>query len=346
MGLDDWDFDLPPERIARRPADRRTDARLLIVGLPDGSPRHAHVSALPEVLRPGDLLVANDSRVMRARLAARRATGGAVELLLLGAGPGEVDALARPARKLRRGDRLRIEGAGSVEVVAEAVDGIVRLRFDEDPAAVMERCGRLPLPPYLERDADAEDDVRYQTVFADTLGSSAAPTAGLHLDRDLLAALGERGVGFATVTLHVGLGTFRPLRDEDVAQGELHPEVWTVPPATAEAVAATRARGGRVIAVGTTSARALQSATPPAATLPAAGSGTTRLFLRPPDRPTAFDGLLTNFHLPRSSLLMLVATLCGRERLLSAYAEALRAGYRFYSYGDAMLLLPEVGEHP
>ncbi|MCB9685276.1 MAG: tRNA preQ1(34) S-adenosylmethionine ribosyltransferase-isomerase QueA [Alphaproteobacteria bacterium] len=341
MALDDWDFDLPPERIARRPAERRTDARLMVVPLPTGSPRDARISDLPELLRDGDLLVANDSRVMRARLGARRATGGAVELLLLGAGPGEIEALARPARKLRVGDRLSVDGGSQVEIVGAAVDGIVRVRFDEAPEAVMARAGRLPLPPYLERDADAEDDVRYQTVFADALGSSAAPTAGLHLDRELLATLAARGAGFATVTLHVGLGTFRPLRDEDVAQGELHPEVWTVPSATAEAVAETRARGGRVIAVGTTSARALQSATPTGATLPVAGSGTTRLFLRPPDRPTAFDGLLTNFHLPRSSLLMLVATLCGRERLLAAYADALLAGYRFYSYGDAMLLLPE-----
>lgn len=336
--LSTWDFDLPDARIARRPTDARSASRLMHVPLEGGPPSHRSFADLPELLRAGDLLVANDSRVMAARLRATRSTGGAVELVLLEAGPGVVQALARPARKLRRGDVLTV-GDGTATVVREAVDGVVELSFDRDPVAVMGERGEIPLPPYLTRPADAADLERYQTVYAGPLGSSAAPTAGLHFDAQLLATLEAHGIGFATVTLHVGLGTFRPLRDEDLDRGELHAERYDVPVATAERIAETRARGGRVVAVGTTSARTLESATPTGATGPRPGPGTTTLFVRPPYTFRSVNGLITNFHLPKTSLLMLVGALCGRERLLAAYAEAVRTGYRFYSYGDAMLLL-------
>lgn len=338
-GLDDWDFPLPPERIARRPEERRSASRLMHLPLGGGDPRHLRFDALPGLLRPGDLLIANDSRVMAARLAARRATGAAVELVLLEPGPGEVEALARPARRLRAGEVLSLTGGGEVEVTRAAIDGVVRLRFDRDPAEVMAAQGEVPLPPYLERPADAADRERYQTVYAGPLGSAAAPTAGLHFDPPLLARLEREGVGFATVTLHVGLGTFRPLRPEDLAAGRLHAERWEVPAATADRIRAARAAGGRVIAVGTTATRTLESATPEGSREPQAGAGVTTLFLRPGDRLRCVDGLVTNFHLPKSSLLFLVAALVGRERLLAAYDEAVRTGYRFYSYGDAMLLV-------
>lgn len=336
--LSAWDFELPDAQIARRPADARSASRLLHLPLAGGPPVHLRFSDLPQLLRPGDLLVANDSRVMPARLRAVRATGGAVELVLLHPGPGEVTALARPARKLRPGDVLTV-GDSRATVVREAVDGVVALRFDRDPALVMHEQGEVPLPPYMDRSADAADRERYQTVYAGPLGSSAAPTAGLHFDAGVFAALAERGVGFATVTLHVGLGTFRPLRDEDLARGELHAERYTVPADTVARIVETRARGGRVIAVGTTSARTLEAATEPGARVPEASSGVTTLFVRPPYAFRTVDALITNFHLPKSSLLMLVGALCGRERLLDAYAEAVRTGYRFYSYGDAMLLV-------
>lgn len=338
MRLDPWHFDLPQDRIARRPTEPRSAARLMTLPIEGGAPRHHAFSDLPSLLRPGDLLVANDSRVMASRLRAERPTGGRVELVVLEPGPGEVDVLARPARKLREGEVLALSGGGTATITRESVDGVVRVRFDRDPACVMAAQGEMPLPPYLDRPADAADAERYQTVYAGPLGSAAAPTAGLHFDAAVLAALADRGIGWATVTLHVGLGTFRPVRDEDLARGELHPERWSVPEQTRRAIARTRAEGGRVIAVGTTSARTLESAAD------GEDSGVTRLFVRPPYTFRAIDGLVTNFHLPGSSLLMLVAALVGRERLLDAYAEAVREGYRFYSYGDAMLLVRGPGD--
>lgn len=335
----EWQFELPPDRIADRPAERRSGSRLMVVRLTGGPPEHRGFADLPALLARGDLLVANDSRVMAARLRASRATGGAVELVLLSPGPGEVEALARPARRLRHGEELRLAGGGTATVARAAVDGVVRVRFDREPAEVMAAQGELPLPPYLDRPADRADAERYQTVFAGPLGSAAAPTAGLHFDEDVLGALRGRGIGFATVTLHVGLGTFRPLRPEDVAAGRLHEERYDVPAATVEAIARTRAAGGRVIAVGTTSARTLESATAEGSRTPEAGPGATTLFVRPPYRFRAIDGLVTNFHLPGSSLVRLVGALVGRDRLLAAYGEAIGVGYRFYSYGDAMVIV-------
>ncbi len=337
--LDAWDFPLPDGLIARHPPPSRGDSRLLHVPLSgDGCASHPF-NALPTLLRPGDLLVANDTRVMAARVRARRSTGGQVELLLLEAGPGAVSALARPARKLKTGDMLTLAGGGHGEIVAEATDGVVQVRLDRDPEQVMAEQGELPLPPYLGRDAEPADTDRYQTLFAGPLGAAAAPTAGLHFTPGLVAALRDRGIATHTLTLHVGLGTFRTLRPADIDAGELHPERYAITVDLVRAVADTRARGGRVIAVGTTSARALEAATPEGERLPESGSGTTRLFIQPGYRFRSVDGLVTNFHLPKSSLLMLVAALSGRERLLEAYASAIERRFRFYSYGDAMLLV-------
>jgi S-adenosylmethionine:tRNA ribosyltransferase-isomerase len=338
-GADSWNFALPDDRIAREPAPERAGSRLMALPIAGGDPRHHRFSDLPDLLRPGDLLVGNDSRVMAARLRARRASGGAVELVLLEPGPGPVPALARPTRKLREGEVLTLAGGGSARIVGHVEPGTVVVELDRDPEAVMAEQGEVPLPPYLARAPIPADRDRYQTVYARDLGSAAAPTAGLHFDPAILARLGERGIGFATVTLHVGLGTFRPLREEDLARGELHPERYSVPEATAAKIDETRRSGGRVVAIGTTTARTLESATPAGARVPSPGSGVTRLFVRPPYAFQALDGLITNFHLPGSSLLMLVGALVGRERLLAAYDEAVRSGYRFYSYGDAMLLV-------
>ncbi|MCB9681411.1 MAG: tRNA preQ1(34) S-adenosylmethionine ribosyltransferase-isomerase QueA [Alphaproteobacteria bacterium] len=340
--LDLWDYDLPAGHIATRPAPRRELARLMHVPLAGGAFVDHVVDDLDGLLRPGDLLVGNDSAVMAARLTARRASGGAVEVLLLGTGDdGAVPALLRPARRLKEGEVLAVGDAGQVHVEAlPDADGIARVRVTPSARAVMAAVGALPLPPYLGRSADAADTDRYQTVYAGPLGSAAAPTAGLHFTPTLLDRCRDRGVGFATVTLHVGIGTFRPLRPEDVERGELHAEPWWVPEATAAAIAATRAAGGRVIAIGTTATRVLESAAAVADDgVVRAGAGVTRIFLRPGHRFAAVDGLLTNFHLPRSSLMMLVACLVGRERLLDAYRTAVSRGYRFYSYGDAMLLV-------
>lgn len=334
-----WDYPLPEEQVARRPAAVRSRSRLLYLPRAGGEPLDHTFADLPGLLRPGDLLVGNDTRVMPARLRARRATGGAVEVLLLEPGPGPVRALVRPLRRLAPGEELALKSGASLRLLERLDDGQALVELDRDPLEVMEAEGEMPLPPYLGREAVPEDRERYQTVFARAPGSAAAPTAGLHFDAELLGALEALGIGFARVTLHVGIGTFRPLRPEDLARGELHEERWEVSEEAAGRVAATRAAGGRVIAVGTTSVRTLESATPPGAHAPEPGAGATRLFVRPGYRFRSVDGLVTNFHLPRSSLLMLVAAMVGRERLLSAYATAIGRGYRFYSYGDAMLVL-------
>lgn len=337
--LERWQYHLPPDRVASHPAPRRDEARLLVLDRDGGTLRHRVVRDLPGLLRPGDLLVANDSRVIPARLRCVRASGGQVEILVLSPEEGAVPALLRPARRLKVGESLAVVGGGRIRVVALPDDeGLASVVCEPSTAAVL-ASGEMPIPPYLGREAEPVDAERYQTVYAAQAGSVAAPTAGLHLTHELLAELQGAGIGFATVTLHVGIGTFRPLRAEDVARGELHPEPWVVPQDTAEAIARTRAAGGRVIAVGTTSTRVLETAARDDGSVPA-GGGTTRLFIRPPWRWKAVDGLLTNFHLPGSSLLMLVGSLVERDRLLEAYREAVREKYRFYSYGDAMLVLP------
>jgi S-adenosylmethionine:tRNA ribosyltransferase-isomerase len=333
-----WEFNLPSSAIARYPAAERSASRLMHVPL-DGTPlAHCVFTDLTQRLRPGDLLIGNNTRVMPARLRARRKTGGAIEILLLSPGPGPILALVRPLRKLKIGEVLEVEGGARATLLRRAEDGQVELELDTDPVEVMNRAGAMPLPPYLERESEALDRLRYQTVYAGPLGAAAAPTAGLHFTDSLLNALDGHGVGFETLTLHVGIGTFRPLRPEDIARGTLHPEHYEISPETVSAIRETRARGGRIIAIGTTSARALESATGDSG-VPVPGPGTTRLFIQPPYAFRAIDGLITNFHLPRSSLLMLVGSLIGRKRLMDAYGTAVETGYRFYSYGDAMLLL-------
>lgn len=360
MRTEDFLYDLPSEAIAQEPAEPRDAARLLVHGIEADRTRHLRVRALVEELREGDLLVVNDTRVLPARLFARRATGGRVELLFLGpevvgaesASAGAWRAMVKPARKLSPGEELEVDGGLVARALAREGDGAiwtVELTDPEAPQtpipALLERAGRMPLPPYIAREAegdprDAADRERYQTVYAREPGAVAAPTAGLHFTPELLEALAERGVRRATVTLHVGLGTFLPVTVEEVQQHRMHAEVYEVPPAAVEAVAACRAAGGRVVAVGTTSVRALESSVDEQGAL-VAGAGETRLFLKPGDRLQVVDGLMTNFHLPGSTLLMLVSALAGRERMLGLYEEALREGYRFYSYGDAMLLLPD-----
>ena len=343
MDLADFDYALPPHQIAQEPTPDRDGARLLLLERTPAALRHASVRDLPELLRPGDLLVRNATRVLPARLRGRKPTGGAAEALLLGplpGSPGRYRALLRQSGRARPGAKLRFGPPGAeldAELVERGRDGLALLAFARgaDPYAI----GEAPLPPYIRREAARPEDLsRYQTVYARVPGSVAAPTAGLHLSEALLARLIQRGVEVADLVLEVGLGTFQKPSPEQLASGQLHEERFCLPAETAARVAAARARGGRVVAVGTTSARVLEAcARPDRGVEP--GEGTTRLFLRPGSRFQVVDALFTNFHLPRSSLLMLVAAFAGRQHVLAAYGEAVRAGYRFYSYGDAMLVL-------
>lgn len=336
-----YGFELPPELVAQRPLERRDGSRLLVdrgAALEDRG-----FAELDDLLEPGDLLVVNDSRVMPARCWVQRSTGGRVELLFLEPGPGPVEVMLRPGRRLKAGEVLNGPWGERVTLLEAREDGSWRVATEPEPMVLMERLGHMPLPPYIKRPDAAADRKRYQTLWASPPGSAAAPTAGLHFGDDLLARLQRRGVGRVAVTLHVGPGTFRPLRDVDLERGELHPERWIVPASTVRAIARTRADGGRVIAVGTTSVRALEAATPPGQDLPVAGSGSTRLFLREGDHLRVPDAIITNFHLPGSSLILLVAAVLGRERLLEVYGHAIARRYRFYSYGDAMLVLHAAG---
>ncbi len=341
--LELFDYALPPAQIAQHPLPERDAARLMVLDRSGESTEHGRVRDLLRWLRPGDLLVGNASRVRPARLRGCKETGGAAEALILGLLPDtpcQYRALLRCGGRLRKGQKFRF-GTEAETIEAELIDvsesGEVTLAFatDVSPYAV----GEMPLPPYIRRDRpDPEDRDRYQTVFACDPGSVAAPTAGLHLTASLLGDLVGRNVGWADVILHVGPGTFRPLRPEDLAAGRLHPEHFELPAATAAAVARTRAAGGRVVAVGTTTTRVLETCASEGGLVEPAESQTD-LFIRTGFRFRVVDALLTNFHLPRSSLLLLVAAFAGRERVLDAYAEAIAKGYRFYSYGDAMLLL-------
>ncbi|RKZ06856.1 tRNA preQ1(34) S-adenosylmethionine ribosyltransferase-isomerase QueA [bacterium] len=333
LSLDDYDFDLPEALIAQRPADVRAGSRLLV--WPAAGPLQSmRFTDLPSLLREGDLLVLNDTRVFAARLYGVRVQGaGKVELLLVSGTGSKFEALVRPGRKLRPGSRVLLDGGVEVEVGDAVAPGLRRIEF---PAGtdVMAHCrafGHVPLPPYIKRADDSVDRERYQTVFARNEGSVAAPTAGLHFDSAMLGELERRGVQSATVTLHVGPGTFRPVEDEQLDAGELHPEWRSVSGSTISALQACRERGGRVIAVGTTVCRSLESI--PEDT-DAALSGQTRLMIAPGFRFRFTDVLITNFHLPRSSLLLLVAAFAG-ERWREAYAQAVSEGFRFYSYGDA-----------
>jgi S-adenosylmethionine:tRNA ribosyltransferase-isomerase len=331
----DFDYALPEELIAQAPLAERSASRLLHVQ-PGGGVGDLRVTALPRLLAPGDLLVVNETRVVPARLYGHKASGGAVELLLERVLEHDV-ALAqlRTSHPPRAGTRLAFEGSADAEVIGRR-EPFFLVRFTEPVLEVLERAGHVPLPPYIRRRDEATDHERYQTVFARTPGSVAAPTAGLHFDAKLLDALAGRGVGRSAVTLHVGAGTFAPLREAQLASGRLHAERVSVGEAAVAAIAATRARGGRVIAVGTTVVRALETAAAGGAL--AHFTGETDLFIRPGFDFRVVDALVTNFHLPRSSLLMLVCAFGGRDRVLAAYRHAVANRYRFFSYGDAMLL--------
>jgi S-adenosylmethionine:tRNA ribosyltransferase-isomerase len=338
-----FDYDLPREAIAQEPAEPRDTARLLRLPPDESAPTDHVFRDLPRLLRRGDLLVVNRSRVFPARLLGQRKGGGAAELLLLrDLGDDRWDAFVRPGRRLRPGSTVTLEGGLTAVVESGAVgpEGrrVIALRAESGSVAeALERAGHVPLPPYILRADRAEDRERYQTVYAREKGSVAAPTAGLHFTRGLLDALRAEGIAIAELVLHVGPGTFRPVTVEDVGDHRLEPEPYVIPMDTAEAVASTRAAGGRVVAVGTTVVRTLEAAARDDRTV-AAGAGETSLVIQPGFAFRAVDALVTNFHLPKSSLLLLVSALAGRERVLAAYAEALRRGYRFYSYGDAMLI--------
>ncbi len=330
-------YELPSELIAQQPAEIRDASRLLLLRQGRLSDRRFH--ELPGMLREGDLLVVNDSRVMSARCHFRRASGGRVELLFLEPGPGAVCAMLRPCRRLKAGERLQGD-AGAVRLLQSLGEGLWRVETKPDPASMMAQAGQVPLPPYIERSAEPADRERYQTVFAGPPGSAAAPTAGLHFSEALLRRLAEKGVELTRITLHVGPGTFRPLRERDLQRGTLHPETWHISEEASQAIHRTRARGGRIIAVGTTAVRTLESAAiDQGCRTPQAARGSTRLFIRPGFAFQVIDGLITNFHLPGTSLLLLVAALTGEQALLAAYRHAIRQHYRFYSYGDAMLVL-------
>jgi S-adenosylmethionine:tRNA ribosyltransferase-isomerase len=341
----DFDYALHASAIAERPVARGS-SRLLVLDA-EGAQRHRTVRELPDLLAPGDLLVVNDTRVIRARLRGRRlaakgAAGGKLELLLVEpTSAGTWRVLLRPARRLRPGAGFELTSRAGDERLRGEVSGrsgaLFEVRFERPLEEVLERFGEVPLPPYIRRPADERDASDYQTVFAREPGAIAAPTAGLHFDDALVKALARRGIAIVVVTLHVGPGTFRPVEVEDPSGHTMDSERFAIPAETADAIARTRDRGGRVVAVGTTVVRALETAARPGGTV-ATGAGRSDLFIRPGHSFCVVDLLLTNFHLPRSTLLMLVAALGGRERVLAAYAEALASGYRFYSYGDAMLL--------
>jgi len=348
-----YDYPLPSELIAQAPPARRDASRLLVLDRATGTLSHREFADLPELLRPGDLLVANRSRVFPARLLGRRPGGGEAEVLLVRRQEPDLwEAMVRPGRRLRAGAvvdvapglRVRVEGpapGGSASPPARGETPLrhVRLLLDGlDPDSALERHGHVPLPPYIHRPDTPSDRERYQTVFARERGSVAAPTAGLHFTPELIERLRARGVEWGEVVLHVGPGTFRPVEAGDVRRHRVDPERFTVPAETAAAYERVRAQGRRVVAVGTTATRALESALDADGRLQA-GEGETDLVIVPGFRFRAVDALVTNFHLPRSSLLLLVTAFAGRARVLAAYSEAVRRRYRFYSYGDAMLLV-------
>ncbi len=342
MDTSDFDYALPPELIAQAPLAERDASRLLVLDRGSGALAHRRFTDFPELVAPGDLVVVNDSRVIPARLKPRRPGGGSAEVLLVSREAGGTwRALVRPGARIRPGATLAL-GEDAIEVLATLPGGQRRVRLasrgGESDDAILARHGQVPLPPYITREPEAADRDRYQTIYAAPPGSVAAPTAGLHFTRATLARLAARGARVARLTLHVGPGTFRPVRAADPARHRLESEAFEVPEAVARAVAETRSAGGRLWAVGTTVTRALESQAEPDGTVHP-GAGATSLFIRPGHTFRVVDHLVTNFHLPRSTLLMLVAAFAGRERVLAAYGEAIRMRYRFYSYGDAMLIL-------
>ncbi len=344
MKKSDFHYDLPEALIAQAPLPERSASRLLVVPPQGAAFVDQQVRDLVQWLRPGDLLVFNDTRVIPARVFGQKETGGRVEILIERLLPNNcARAQVGASKSPKPGSRIALDAGGEVEVLGR--DGeFYQLRFHVDGAleSWLLKAGRLPLPPYIQRDAGVDDDERYQTVFARELGAVAAPTAGLHFDQALLDALRGQGVEFGHVTLHVGAGTFQPVRVDDIHQHRMHSEWLNVGAALVEQMRATRARGGRVVAVGTTVVRALESASRDGEVQPFAGE--TQIFIFPGYRIRSVDALVTNFHLPESTLLMLVSAFSGKARVFAAYEHAVREQYRFFSYGDAMLLFPE--PHP
>lgn len=339
----DFDYELPEELVAQSPADKRDRSRLLVVDRRSGGLRHRVFGDLVELVEPGDALVLNETRVFPARFRGRRSGGGEAEILLLhphAGSPTDWVAMVRPGAKLRPGRVISIADELSAEIVGQLEGGerLVRFLTDLPLEQAMQRFGEVPLPPYVRRRPTEEDRERYQTVYARERGSVAAPTAGLHFTPKLLDRIAERGVEIVRLVLHVGPGTFRPVDVEDPDRHRMHSEWYRVTPEAADAVNVVRARGGAVWAVGTTSVRTLETVADEAGRV-RAGEGWTDIFIRPPYRFRAVDRLITNFHLPRSTLLMLVSAFGGHDLVLGAYREAVRQRYRFYSYGDAMAIL-------
>ena len=338
MKLSDFDYHLPEELIAQYPPEQRAGGRLLdvtaLMRLPEATAADRQLADLPELIAPGSLLVFNDTRVIHARLAGRKESGGRIEVMVERIdGEHEVLAMVRASHPPKAGSRLHFGPEGATVVSArEPGSMMLRIRFDAPAAGVLERLGELPLPPYIQHQPDQADEARYQTVFAREPGAVAAPTAGLHFDEALLAALRARGIDSAHLTLHVGAGTFLPVRTEDLSQHHMHSERYTLSAETAQAIARAKAEGRPVVAIGTTALRALE------ASGGVAGCGETDLFITPGYRFRVVDRLFTNFHLPKSTLLILVSAFAGRETIRRAYAHAIAQRYRFFSYGDAMLL--------
>ena len=340
MKTNDFYYDLPPELIAQTPLEKRDESRLLCLDKATGEWSHLHFYELPDFLRAGDCLILNNSRVLPARLLGRRLPGGgACEVLLLQDKGDKVwECLVRPGKHLREGARVSFgDGELTAEIAEVLPDGNRLVRFDYNGIflEVLERLGKMPLPPYIKE--ELQDQERYQTVYSKVNGSAAAPTAGLHFTPELLERIAAKGVGVGYVTLHVGLGTFRPVKEDEIEQHDMHSEYCTIPQETADLINRTKANGGRVICVGTTSCRTIESWAGEDGTMTATG-GWTNIYIYPGYRFKVMDALVTNFHLPESTLIMLVSALAGREHVLAAYEEAVRERYRFFSFGDAMFI--------
>ncbi|MGN8967822.1 tRNA preQ1(34) S-adenosylmethionine ribosyltransferase-isomerase QueA [Intestinimonas sp. HCP28S3_D6] len=340
MKTSDFYYDLPQELIAQTPLDRRDGSRLMVLDKNTGAVKHMHFYDLPSLLRPGDCLVLNDSRVLPARLLGHREPGGgAAEVLLLNdKGDKTWECLARPGKKMKPGTKLSFGDGLLTAEVTETLEGgnrLVRFHYDGIFLELLEQLGKMPLPPYIK--AELQDPERYQTVYSREVGSAAAPTAGLHFTKELLEQIQAMGVSLAYVTLHVGLGTFRPVKEEEITDHEMHSEYCMISKETAETINETRRKGGRVICVGTTSCRTIESWAAEDGTLKES-AGWTNIYIYPGYRFKVLDALITNFHLPESTLVMLVSALAGREHILAAYEEAVREKYRFFSFGDAMFI--------
>lgn len=339
MKTSDFNFELPEELIAQTPLERRDSSRLLTLDKNTGAVGHHHFYDLPDFLRPGDCLVLNDSRVLPARLIGHRPTGGTCEVLLLvDRGEGCWECLVRPGKKLRTGAQIIFgQGQLTATIERELEDGkrLVQFNYQGIFLEILEELGKMPLPPYIK--AELENQERYQTVYSKVVGSAAAPTAGLHFTPELLDNIQEMGVKVCYVTLHVGLGTFRPVKAEDIRDHEMHSEFCMISQETADIINETKRNGGRVICVGTTSCRTIESFAAEDGTM-TQRSGWTNIFIYPGYRFKVLDALVTNFHLPQSTLIMLVSALAGREHVLNAYQEAVKEKYRFFSFGDAMFI--------